>query len=285
MSRTDKQVTVKQGTPIAKMKSVLSVDSVQEQFNTVLGKKASAFMASILDLYSTDDTLSKCEPKDVINCAMEAATLDLPINKNLGFAWIIGRWSSKAKRNVPAFQIGKNGITQLALRTGQYSRINSGVIYEGESVKLDRITGDVTISGEPKSDKAIGYIAYIKLINGFEKTLFWKYSQAENHAITYNPECKKAGKLVGNWAQHFNSRAQDALLKRLISKYGPMTTEMQQAISLERETYEFENDKDTANSESFADAVKTTAEVIDEETGEITDGEPELPELPEVFDV
>jgi len=284
MSREERRLSVKQGTPIAKMKSVLSVESVQERFSAVLGKKSSAFMASILDLYATDNSLSKCEPKDVISCAMEAATLDLPINKNLGFAWIIGRWSSKANRYVPAFQIGKNGITQLALRTGQYSRINSGVVFEGESVSFDRITGDISISGKPISDKVTGFFAYIRLINGFEKCLYWKSIQAEKHAIAYNPECKKAKKLVGNWAQHFESRAQDALLKRLISKYGPMTTEMQQAVSLERESYEFESEKDNANSESFSEAV-TKKEIIDNETGEISEEEEQKQEIPEVFNL
>lgn len=221
----------KDNTPVARLKAAIAMPSVQEQFNNALKDSAPLFVASLIDVYASDANLQKCDPKAVIVEALKAATLRLPINKNLGFAWIIPRWSSKENAFVPGFQTGWKGVVQLAQRTGAYRYINADAIYEGETVAIDRISGDATITGQKTSDKAIGYFAYIELLNGFRKISFWTREQVEAHAIKYNQECKKVGKLVGNWLEYFDSRAKSTVLKNLISKYGIMSVEMANAIN------------------------------------------------------
>lgn len=256
--------TTTESSPVGRLKAAINLPSVQEQFNNALKDSAPLFVASLIDVYSSDANLQKCEPKAVIMEALKAATLRLPINKNLGFAWIIPRWSSKENKYVPGFQTGWKGIVQLAQRTGAYRYINADAVYEGETVMVDRLTGDATIAGQKDNDKAVGYFAYIELLNGFRKVAFWTKEEVEKHAIKYNPECKKAGKLVNNWLEHFDSRAKSTVLKNLISKYGIMSVEMANVIN-EDEDHDYEG---AALREIEANANKTPIDVKPEPVGE-----------------
>lgn len=120
--------------PIDKLKSILAAQSVQEQFKAVLAENSEAFVASIIDLYNTDKTLQACDPKSVVMEALKAASLKLPINKQLGFAWIVPYKDGKTGQFIPAFQLGYKGYIQLCMRTGSYKYINADVVYEGELV-------------------------------------------------------------------------------------------------------------------------------------------------------
>lgn len=218
-------------TPIDNLKKTLSMKSVQEQFQNALADNAPLFVASLIDLYGSDSYLQQCPPASVIKEALKAATLKLPINKNLGFAWIIPRYSSKDKCYLPSFQIGYKGITQLAQRTGQYRFINCGPVYEGELRRVSKLTGEIDIDGTATSDKIVGYFAYIETVSGFSKPAYWPKEKVEAHALKFNQECKKAGKLTGNWLEYFDERAMTTVLKHLISKYGPMSIEMSNYLS------------------------------------------------------
>lgn len=260
MAGTQVASTATEGSPVARLKSAINMPSVQEQFQNALHDSAPLFVASLIDVYSSDTNLQQCEPRAVIMEALKAATLRLPINRNLGFAWIIPRWSTKENRYVPGFQTGWKGIVQLAQRTGAYRYINADAIYDGETVEVDRITGDATIKGQKASDTAIGYFAYIELLNGFRKVSFWTKEQVEAHAIKYNPECKKAGKLVNNWKDYFDSRAKSTVLKNLISKYGIMSVEMANVINDDED-----HDYESAIRQEIAQ--KANGSVIDIKTG------------------
>jgi recombination protein RecT len=223
--------TAIQKRPVDRLKSVLAADTVQQQFRNALGKHSDAFVASLVDLYGSDSQLQECEPADVIREAFKAATLQLPINKSLGFAWIVARYNGKLRRKMPAFQPGWKGIVQLAQRTAKYRYINCGPVYEGEFQGFDKLTGALDINGEAVSDKVVGYFAYIELLSGFSKASYWTIEQVKAHVLRYNPESKKAGKISGNWSEHFDSRAMSTVLKHLISKYGVMTVETAQHIA------------------------------------------------------
>jgi recombination protein RecT len=222
-------------TPVARLKKIISMPSIQDQFNNALKENSALFTASLIDLYSGDKGLQQCEPAAVIMEALKAATLKLPINKSLGFAWIIARWNSKDKKMVPAFQIGWKGVVQLAHRTMQYRSINCGKVFEGEFRGMDKLSGDIDLSGTKASDNAVGFFAYFKLLSGFEKTAYWTKHEVIDHAVKYSQESKKAGKLMGNWAEHFESRAMSTVLKHLLSKYGVLSIEMASAFSGESE--------------------------------------------------
>src|SRR5690606_14139389 len=115
--------------PIDRLKAILSAESVQEQFRNALQENAGAFVASVIDLYNTDANLRLCDPSKVVMEALKAASLKLPINRQLGFAWIVP-YKDKSGEYIPTFQLGYKGYIQLALRTGAYRYINADVVYE-----------------------------------------------------------------------------------------------------------------------------------------------------------
>ena len=213
--------------PIDKLKNILAAQSVQEQFQSVLKENAGAFVASIIDLYNTDRTLQMCDPKNVVMEALKAASLKLPINKQLGFAWIVPYRDSKTGAYIPTFQLGYKGYIQLCMRTGAYRYINADIVYEGELVKHDKLTGEIEIDPSKRiSDKKIGYFAFIETLNGFRKTLYMTVEEVTKHAQQYS---KSYGSKNSVWATDFDAMALKTCLRLLLSKYGIMSVEMQQA--------------------------------------------------------
>ena len=213
--------------PIDRLKNILAAQSVQEQFKAVLQENAGAFVASIIDLYNTDRTLQMCDPKNVVMEALKAASLKLPINKQLGFAWIVPYRDSKTGQYIPTFQLGYKGYIQLCMRTGAYRYINADVVYEGELVKHDKLTGEIEIDPEKRTgDKKVGYFAFIETLNGFRKTLFMTVEEVTKHAQQYSKSFSHASSV---WATDFDAMALKTCLRLLLSKYGIMSVEMQRA--------------------------------------------------------
>lgn len=152
---------------------------------------------------------------------MIAAALNLPIDKNLGFAWIVPYNGKHGK--VAQFQMGYKGYIQLALRTGQYSRLNVCEVYEGELEKYDKLTGDLVInSAGKKSDKIVGYASYLRLTSGFEHAEYWSIEEVEAHAKRYSKAYKS--NFDTPWKSHFDEMAMKTVLAMHIRKWGPMTT-------------------------------------------------------------
>lgn len=198
-------------------------DLIRAKFRDVLGKNAEAFVGSLLSLVKSNELLLKAAPNSVIAAAMQAATLKLPINQNLGLAYIVPYWNSKAKENQAQFQMGWKGFVQLAERTGQYKTINASPVYEGQIEDIDFVTGNI-IRGKKISDTIVGYVAYIEFLNGFSKTLYMSREDMEKHAMKYSQSYKKG---FGVWKDNFDAMALKTVLKLLISKYGIMSIEME----------------------------------------------------------
>jgi recombination protein RecT len=264
--------------PASEMNRILNAGAMQELVKSALREKAGLFTASVLDLYSSDKTLQKCEASAVAREAMKAATLDLPLNKNLGFAWLVpyNQKQGNGWISVPQFQIGWRGIVQLAQRTSMYRFLNAGPVYEGELRRISKLTGEIDIDGEAASDKVVGFFAFFEMINGFKKASFWTTEKVTAHAIRYNPECRKAGKLTGVWLSHFEERATATVLKHLIKNYGIMSVEMQSiASALDETTSEEAAARDiaeNANSEVIgftAEVITEDGEAVDRRTGEV----------------
>jgi len=253
--------------PIDKLKNILAAQSVQEQFQSVLKENAGAFVASIIDLYNTDRTLQLCDPKNVVMEALKAASLKLPINKQLGFAWIVPYRDSKTGQYIPTFQLGYKGYTQLCMRTGAYRYINADVVYEGELVKHDKLTGEIEIDPSKRiSDKKIGYFAFIEALNGFRKTLYMSVDEVTKHAQQYS---KSYGSKNSVWATDFDAMALKTCLRLLLSKYGIMSVEMQRAYVV-----------DSADTVGLADeAIQDEDNVLEAEADVIV--EPEIAETTE----
>lgn len=259
---------------VQKLKQILNADSVQEQFKNALRDNSGLFIASLIDIYGNDKYLQECEPKAVVMEALKAATLKLPINRNLGFAYIVP-FKNKGKAE-PQMIIGYKGLIQLAMRTGEYRYINADVVYEGELQEVNKLTGEIDISGEKTSDKAVGYFAYLETLNGFSKTVFWYKDKVEAHAKRYS---KSFNSSYSPWKTDFDEMALKTVLRNALTKWGIMSVEMQQAIDRDIESDVKHEIQQEANSEELD---ITDAEVIDAESepGNQTEPEPPTPQEP-----
>lgn len=211
---------------IDQFKGLLNSGSIRAQLVNSLKENAGAFMSSMLDLYSTDGYLQECDPEAVAKECLKAAILNLPIVKSLGFAYIV------PYKGKPTFMIGYRGLIQLAQRTGQYKTINEGIIYDGELIGINKLSGEIDISGKKKSDNVVGYFAYFKLINGFEKTVFMTKEDVEAWRDKYSPSAKTQ---FSPWKTEFDSMALKTCLKRAISRFGIMSPEIQMVLESENE--------------------------------------------------
>lgn len=207
------------------LKGMLEMPAYKNKFNEMLGKKAAGFMSSIIAVTNNNKYLAKANPATVIGAAAQAAMLDLPINQSLGFAYIV------PYGNEAQFQLGYKGYIQLAQRSGQYVDIGAKTVYEGELEYENRLL-DKFKFGERTGDKVIGYLAYFRLTNGFEKMLFMELDEMIAHAKKYSKNYKGG---TDKWGlTDFNTMAEKTVLKRLLSKYGPLSIEsvqMSQALS------------------------------------------------------
>lgn len=258
------QTNTKPANKIDILKSIMKAESVQEQFKNALAENSGAFVASVIDLYNGDTNLQNCEPKAVVMEALKAATLKLPINRSLGFAYIVPYNNSKKDQNgnwmkvvTPQMQIGYKGLIQLAMRTGQYRFINADVVYEGEVKTVNKLTGEIDFTGEKKSEKVVGYFSYIELLNGFSKTIYMTKEKVDAHAKKYS---KGFGTNGSSWTVNYEEMALKTVLKGLLGRYGYLSVEMMNAFDHDQE-HEDTEVRDRANTKEigFTDAEVVTA--------------------------
>lgn len=218
----------KQAPPTQQIKAFFSSDSVKAKFAELLGKKAPGFITSVLQVVSGNTLLQKADVGSVYNAAAMAATLDLPVINSLGFAWIVP-YSGKAQ-----FQIGWRGFVQLAQRTGQYETINVLAVTKAQFKKwnpLDEVL-DADLDNEEESE-VIGYVAKFKLLSGFRKTVYWTKDAVQKHAKRYSKSYS-----TGPWVTHFDDMAKKTVLKSTLSKWGPMSIDLQRAIDADQAVIE-----------------------------------------------
>ena len=226
---------------------------VQEKLKELVGKNAPAFATSVLQIVNSNSMLVNADPQTVFSAACMAATLNLPINNNLGFAYIVPFKNNKTNTIEAQFQLGYKGFIQLAQRSGQFSRIAATPVYEGQLLSANPLLGyefdwSVKPSGTP-----IGYVAFFKLINGFTAELYMSKEEVMKHANKYSQTAKKG---FGVWKDQFEAMALKTVLKLLLSKQAPLSIEMQtaqladQAIVRDVETNDFDY---IDHSESVAD--------------------------------
>lgn len=230
--------TQNNNTKVSGIKQLLDMDKYKKRINEIMGKKAAPFMASIVNV-SNLPSLKDAEPNSIISSAIVAATLDLPIDQNLGFAYIVPYNTKEGNSYVKKaqFQMGYRGYIQLAMRTGQYKTINAIEIYKGEINRVNRLTGEIEFNEDEDlidRDTVVGYMAYFKLLNGFEKTLYMTKEEMEKHAKKYSQSYSSSKKWVVDsslWTTDFDGMAIKTVIKRLLSKYGILSVEMQNAIT------------------------------------------------------
>ncbi|MCB0475656.1 MAG: recombinase RecT [Flavobacteriaceae bacterium] len=231
-------------------KDLFGQKSIQQRFEAILGKKAQGFISSVLQVINSSKILQNADPQTVLNAAATAASLDLPINPNLGFAWIVP-YKGQAQ-----FQMGWKGFVQLALRTGQYYRINVTEVYENQFKSFNRLTEELIADFDVEGNgDIVGYAAYFRLVNGLEKMTYWSKQEVVNHAKKYSQAYGKGSMSPWNDPEQFHAMAKKTVLKNTISKWGIMSIEMQtaqladQAVQNEEGNYQYiDNEVDVIDS-------------------------------------
>lgn len=210
------------------IKGLMDSPGIKKRFEEVLTKRAPQYMSSIVNLVNGDTNLKKCDQMSVIASCMVAATLDLPVDKNLGYAWVVP-YGNKAQ-----FILGYKGYVQLALRTGLYKSINVIEVHEGELVEWNPLTEELQIDFEQKKSEAIiGYAGYFELLNGFKKSTYWTKEQITRHK-------NKFSKSDFGWKKDFDAMAKKTVLRNMLSKWGILSVEMQTAYAVDQGTIKAE---------------------------------------------
>jgi recombination protein RecT len=243
---------------VPQVKQMLAREDVKARFSDILGKKASQFTASLVNVVAASPQLKQSDPNSIMAAAFVAASFDLPIDSNLGFAAIVpynksikntatGKWS---KVSVAQFQMMYKGYIQLAIRTGEYEKMNCSEVYQDELVSYNPITGECrfvdsfnscTQRNNGEVDKIIGYYAWFKLLSGFTKELYMSKNEVLNHAKKYSQSYRydlDANKASSKWSTDFDSMAKKTVIKQLLSKWGILSTDMQRAIEDDQKVYD-----------------------------------------------
>ena len=211
------------------LQQLMNSGAVMKKLNDVLGseKKAASFVSSVISVANGNSMLRNCNPMTILGSAMVAATLDLPVVPTLGLAYIV------PYKGQCQFQLGYKGLIELAERSGQFKNIIDEVVYEGQLVKKNKFTGEYEFDEDAKvSDKVIGYMARMDLINGFSKTIFWTKEEVDAHANRFS-QAFRAGK-NSPWATDYDAMARKTVLKALFAKYAPKSVAIQQAVKFDQ---------------------------------------------------
>lgn len=272
--------------------ATISNPRTQDYLQQVLSEKKSSFVNNITALVANSTGLQACDPLSIIYAGIKATALDLPLDPNLGFAYVI----PYNRKNAPAqaqFQLGYKGFVQLAIRSGQFQAINVTEVREGELQDFDLLTGETRFVAKPNREAlpVIGYVAYFRLTNGFAKSLYMTRDEVDAHALRYSETYKSQKawvKAASKWTTDFDAMAKKTVLKLLLSKYAPLSVEMQNAVKSDQAVIDERGEAHYVDHEEFsvedvansvADEVEdvTATEEIDFETGEIKDSAPDEP--------
>lgn len=229
----------------------LNFPNTQKFLEDNLKDNKKEFVSNLLALCDGDANLAACDPHRLMLCAMNATALNLPLNKNLGYAYII------PYKGIPSFQIGYKGLIQLALRSGQYKFLNACEVREGE-ISRNKFTGEIKFLGENEDAPIIGYMACLELTNGFKASLYMTEKQIEDHAIRFSKMYAsdlqyKSAKSKWSDKDARPKMAIKTVLKGLLGTYGVLSTEMVKAIADDEEN-EYEQPS-SGNRGGFEEAV------------------------------
>lgn len=202
-------------------------EGFQKEAEKTLGAGAPQFLSSVLTLANSDEKIRDLDPIKLYNTCLMAAALKLPFNSNLGHAYII------PYKGEPQLQIGWKGFVQLAQRSGQFKTIGVNAVHDNEIAGIDGMTGEIMfdfkLPGE-KSGKIVGYMAYFRLLNGFEKSYYMTMDELQKHGKKYSQTFKKN---FGVWADNFDAMAQKTVIKLLLNKFAPLSINSDLAKAIE----------------------------------------------------
>lgn len=276
-TNTNQQVAPAQQSVNQLMNTMLDGEKLRGRFNELLGNRSAQFVSSLVSMVNADKNLMQAfyeAPMTVIQAGLKAAAFDLPIDQNLGYAYIVPfkNWKKDLGKSVMEanFILGWKGMHQLALRTGAYKTINVVDIREGELKSYNRLTEEVDVDFIEDDDlreskPVIGYLGYYRLVNGAEKTIYMTVKQIENHEKKF-----RKGEYMGKgWRDDWDAMARKTVYRKLIGKWGVLSIQYQNA-------QEGAETADAIRDEFIGDAPAMTMEadyepVVDKSTGEVLD--------------
>lgn len=222
----------------ATFSAYIKQDAVKKYINGVLSdpKAANNFMTSIVTAVNTNPALKDCANSTIVSGALLGFSLNLSPSPTLGQYYLVP-FDDRKRGKVATFQLGYKGFIQLAIRSGQYKKLNVLAIKEGELIKYDPLNEEIEIEliedfNEREKAETIGYYAMLELVNGFKKTIYWNKERMQAHAKKYSAGYKadlKNGTAYTFWSKDFDAMAYKTMLRQLISKWGVMSIELQKA--------------------------------------------------------
>ena len=203
---------------------------------SVLAERKGEFINNLTAVVANDAKLQACEPLTLMYAALKATALRLPLDPNLGQAYIIPYKNNRERKTEAQFQIGWKGFIQLAIRSGQFQTINATDIREGELKGYDLMTGEVNVQAVEgrESKPVIGYLAYFKLTNGFSKSLYMSAEEIEQHATRYSQSYRGKYRDTSLWATDKDAMAKKTVLKLLLNRFAPLSVDMQSAVQADQ---------------------------------------------------
>jgi recombination protein RecT len=265
---------------LPQLKSALNAPSVKAKFEEMLGKRSSSFMTSITSVVSNNALLQKADVNSIIMGAAVAASMDLPLHPALGYAALVP-FNSK-DGCFAQIQIMAKGLTELFLRSGQCQNLICSTVYEGQLIKKNKFTGEYVFDEDAKvSDKIIGFVAYFRLTNGFEKYEYMTIEEVKAHAQKFSQTYRKN---AGVWRDNFAAMGEKTVLRRLLSKWAPKSLELQKAmifdqsvvngdsrhIDIESATTSYVDNIDEQKVVEVTEFEEVNEETVDTQTGEVT---------------
>ena len=257
----------------------LAQDAMKKKINEMVGgEKGQQFVTSIISAVSTNPQLAECDNASIVSAALLGQALNLSPSPQLGQFYLVPFNDNKRGCKVAQFQIGYKGYIQLAIRSGQYKKLNVLAIKEGELIKYDPLDEDIEvklIENEEKREKAetIGYYAMFEYLNGFRKTIYWSKQRMEAHALKYSMGYR-AKKGYTFWEKDFDGMAYKTMLRQLISKWGIMSIDLTMQKALESDmavindngTYDYVDNNEMVNEVIETENREQPVEVKQEET-------------------
>lgn len=226
-------VPAKQSKP--KFSVMIQSDAYKNLINNTLGdpKRAAGFITAITSAVATNPALQECEPVTILSAGLLGETLQLSPSPQLGQYYLVPFNDRKLGRKVAQFQLGYKGYIQLAIRSGQYKKLNAMAIKEGELIRYDPLNEEIEVQlieddAEREATPTIGYYAMFEYLNGFRKVIYWSKDKMEAHALQYS-QGYKAKKGYTFWEKSFDDMAIKTMLRQLISKWGIMSIDFQKA--------------------------------------------------------
>ena len=270
------------------MTAYLNQDAIKNQINQVVGgKNGTRFITSIVSAVNANAQLMACDNGSIVAAALVGEALKLSPSPTLGHFYMVP-YNDKEKGKVAQFQLGYKGYIQLAIRSGQYKRLNVLAIKEGELIRFDPLNEEIEVrliddEEERENAPTIGYYAMFEYTNGFKKAMYWSRQKMESHAEKYSMGYK-AHKGYTFWEKDFDAMACKTMLRQLISKWGIMSIEMQKALEGDMGVISENGSIDYVDTPSAETAATAEAEVVEAEAVEVVPEDPQPDPEPEQED-